>query len=103
MTIATFVALGLLKAVQILMGINEKQFYTHHPSGWWFVVTLGFIFMASLAYGTKKIIDTHPNIQLRSKPDQVLQSVLADPEYAPWHAEALRLLDARMKAKSRSE
>jgi hypothetical protein len=98
---ATFALLGLLKLVQILMGIDEKQFYTQFPAGWWFVISLGFIFIASLVYGTKKVLDTHPNIQLRSTPDQVLQRVLADPEYAPWHAEAQRLLDVRLNAQSR--
>jgi len=90
-------SLGLLKLVQVLLGLEEQEFYDKYPVSWWIVVSVGFIFIASLIYTIKRTLDVHPNIQLRSKPDDVLKGVLADPGYQLWHQEAHRLLNKRRK------
>lgn len=92
-----FVGLGLMALVQWICGFEEQEFYKQYPASWYVVVTLGFGFIAGLIYSVKKSRDTHPNIQLRTKPDDVLHSVLADPDYGPWHKEAQRLLSQRTK------
>ena len=98
-----FVSLGILKAVRVHLRLTEQEFYRQYPLGWWVVVILGFGFIASLLLAVKKSVDTHPNIQLRKKPDQILEDVLADPSYSPWHAEAARLLEQRRTARKHTE
>ena len=93
--VAGLVGLGLFKLVQILCGLGEQEMYKQYPASWWVVVSLGLIFIAGLIYSVRKTVDIHPNIQLRSKPDDVLEKIIADPEYRPWHQEAQRLLDQR--------
>ena len=90
-----FMGLGLLKLVQWICGFEEQKVYTQYPAGGYVAVTLGIGFILGLIYSVKKALDTHPTIQLRRKPDDILQNVLADPEYASWHEEARRLLDKR--------
>jgi hypothetical protein len=91
----SFLGLGFLKIIQVFLGLEEQEFYRQYPAGWWAVVSLGGLFIASLLYGVKKSLDMDPNVQLRSKPDDVLLSVLRDPEYEPWHSEARTLLMKR--------
>ena len=90
-----FLGLALLHQIRLHLGLEERELYTQYPACWYAVVTLGFGFIASLIFTVKKAYDTHPNIQLRSKPDDMLESVLSDPEYTPWHKEARRLLTLR--------
>jgi hypothetical protein len=94
-----FAMLGLMALLRNVLGLEEQEFYEKYPAGWWAVVALGFTFLASLVYAAKKTADTHPNIQLRSKSDEVLENVLADPEYELWHHEAQRLLDHRKEGR----
>ena len=95
--LVSFLGLGLFKLVQVIAGLGEQEIYKKYPASWWIVITMGFIFIAGLIYSVKKTVDIHPNIQLRSKPDEELKRVLADPEYEPWHQEAQRLLDQRQE------
>ncbi len=97
-----FAGLGLLALVTHLLGLEEKEFYERFPAGWWVVVVLGFTFIGSLVFMAKKAMDVHPNIQLRSKPDDAIKQVLKDPEYEPWHNEAQRLLNMRAENTTRS-
>lgn len=84
--------LALLKLVQWISGFDEQQFFKRFPAGEYLIVILGIGFTAGIIYSVKKILDTHPNIQLRNQPADVLRQVLDDPDYASWHDEANRLL-----------
>ena len=90
-----FVGLDLLKSMQLLLGLREREFYEQHPISWYAAIALGIGFVASLLFAVKKACDTHPNIQLRSKANEILENVLADPDYEHWHKEARRLLEKR--------
>jgi hypothetical protein len=97
--LCSFLSLGLLAlARKVFLRLSEQEFYRQYPIGWWVVVILGLCFMVSAVYCIKKKLDIHPNIQLRSKPDEYLESILADPEYQFWHEEAQRLLEIRHNA-----
>ena len=95
---ASFIALAIFKGIQLLLGYEEQELYQAYPISWWIAVGLGFLFIGGLFYAVKKNYDLHPNIQLRSKPDHVLESVLTDPSFESWHDEAARLLAKRGKA-----
>lgn len=90
-----FVGLGVLRGLQFCLGLTEREFYRLYPAGRYVSVALGLGFIISLLYSVKKVYEMHPKIQLRSKPTEVLESVLADPDYAMWHQEAKRLIDKR--------
>jgi len=90
-----FVLLGLIALVRTVLGIEEQALYEKYPVSWWAATALGLAFALSLVYAVKKNVDVNPNIQLRSKPDEFLEGILADPEYQLWHEEANRLLDHR--------
>ncbi len=92
---ACFVGLGLLKSIQLLLGLREREFYEQYPISWYAAIALGIGFVASLLFAVKKARDTHPNIQLRHETNEILENVLADPDYEPWHKEARRLLEKR--------
>lgn len=93
--IVHLVLAALLRLARFAIGLEEYEMYDDYPITWWIVVSLGFTFIASIIYSVKKIFDVHPNIQLRSKSDDVLANVLADPEYRLWHREAQKLLNDR--------
>ena len=78
--LGSFLGLGLFKLVQVMLGLGEQEMYEKYPASWWIVVSMGLIFIVGLIYSVKKTVDIHPNIQLRSKPDDELKKVLADPE-----------------------
>jgi hypothetical protein len=90
-----FIGLSLLKGLQFYLGLKEHEFYKQYPISWYVVVVFGLGFVVSLVYSVKKAYDMHPNIQLRTKSDEVLKGVLADPDYKLWHQEAKRLLNER--------
>ena len=90
-----FIGLSLLKGLQSYLGLMEHEFYKQYPISWSVVVVFGLGFVVSLVYSVKKAYDMHPNIQLRSKSDEVLEGVLADPDYKLWHQEAKRMLNER--------
>lgn len=90
-----FIGLGLLKGLQFYLGLKEHEFYKQYPISWYVAVACGLGFIVSLVYSVKKAYDMHPNIQLRSKSNEILEGVLADPDYKHWHQEAKRLLDER--------
>jgi len=69
--------------------------YQQFPITGWISIIFGLLFMLSLIYSVKKVVDTHPNIQLRSKPDEELIKVISDPELKMWHEEAHKLLNQR--------
>lgn len=92
---ACFIGLALLHRLRLHLGLEEREFYEHYPVSWYVATGLGIVFIVTLVFSVKKAYDSHPNIQLRSKPDEFLESVLADPEYKPWHKEAERLLAQR--------
>ena len=92
---ACFIGLALLHRLRLYLGLEEREFYAHYPISWYVVMALGIGFIVTLVFSVKKAYDLHPNIQLRSKPDEFLEGVLADPEYKPWHKEAERLLAQR--------
>ena len=90
-----FIGLGLLKGLQFYLGLQEQEFHKSYPISRYVAIAFGLGFIASLVYSAKKAYDTHPNIQLRSKSNEILEGVLADPDYKLWHQEAKRLLDER--------
>jgi len=90
-----FVGLAVLHLLQIFLGLEEQEFYQKHPIGWWAAVILGLLFISSLAFTLVKTRTVSANIHLRNKSDEYIESVLEDPEYELWHAEARRLLDER--------
>jgi hypothetical protein len=90
-----FIGLGLLKGLQLYLGLTEHEFYKRYPITQYVAIAFGLGFIVSLVYSVKKAYDMHPNIQLRSKSDEVLEDVLADPDYKLWHQEAKRLLNER--------
>jgi len=92
---ACFVGLYLLKRLQLFLGLKEREFYEQYPIGWYVAIALGIGFIASLVLSVKKAYDANPNIQLRSETNEILENVLADPDYEPWHKEARRLLEKR--------
>ena len=96
-TIGSFLAVVLFRVLVKQFGFTEAQFYDKYPASRWIVMPIGLIFIGGLIYTAKKTIDTHPKIQLRSKADDVLESVLTDPDCEQWHREAQRLLDQRRK------
>jgi hypothetical protein len=91
----SFIGLGLLKGLQSYLGLTEHEFYKQYPISWYVAIAFGLSFIVSLVYSVKKVYDMHPNIQLRSKSNEILEGVLADPNYKLWHQEAKRLLDER--------
>lgn len=95
--LGSILGLGILRLVQVAAGIEERDFYRRYPTGRWIAASLGLLFIGALIYSVKKVMDVHPNIQLRKQPDEELHRVLADPDYALWHNEARRLLAARQK------
>ncbi|MBT3373977.1 MAG: hypothetical protein HN742_24725 [Lentisphaerae bacterium] len=97
-TAGSFAAVVLFQVLVRRLGLTEAQFYDKYPASPWIVMPLGLIFIGGLLYTAKKTIDTNPKIQLRSRADDVLESVLADPDCELWHREAQRLLDKRRKA-----
>ena len=90
-----FIGLGLLKGLQFYIGVNAHDFYKQYPISWYVVVVFGLGFIVSLVYSVKKVYDMYPSIQLRSKSNDILRCVLADPDYKLWHQEAERLLNER--------
>ena len=77
------------------MGLTQHEFFDMYPVSAFIAMPLALIFLGGLFYAVKKTFDTNPRIQLRSESDEVLESVLADPDYQLWHREAERLLDQR--------
>jgi hypothetical protein len=90
-----FGGLAILKLIQVLLDLDEQEFYKRYPIGWWIVVILGLSFIAALIYSVIKKITIDPRIQLRDKSDETIQSILNDPDYELWHPEAQRQLDER--------
>ena len=97
-TVGSFLAVVLFQVLVRRLGLTEAQFYDEYPASPWILMPLGLIFIGGMIYTTKKTLDTNPKIQLRSKADDVLESVLTDPDCKEWHREAQRLLDQRRKA-----
>jgi hypothetical protein len=87
--------LAVLKLVQVLLGVEEREFYQRHPVAWWSAVVLGLLLVAAMVYCLIKTFAVNPNIQLRNRSDDKIQHVLDDPEYQLWHNEAQRQLDER--------
>ena len=81
--------------MQLLLRSRDREFYEQYPISWYAAIALGIGFVASLLFALKKACDTHSKIQLRSEANEILENVLADPDYEPWHKEARRLLEKR--------
>ena len=92
---ACFSGLAILHQIRLHLGLEEHELYAQYPSSWYAAVALGLGFIASLIFTVKKAYDTHPHVQLRSKPDEFIERVLSDPQYAAWHKEAKRHLTPR--------
>ena len=65
---ACFSGLAILHQIRLHLGLEEHELYAQYPSSWYAAVALGLGFIASLIFTVKKAYDTHPNVQLRSKP-----------------------------------
>jgi len=63
----SFIGLGLFKLTQFISGMEEAEFYDKYPASWWIVVSLGFLFIASLFYVLKCASDLNSDLQLGSR------------------------------------
>lgn len=94
-----FLVLGMLKIVQLGLGLKEREFYVQYPIGWYVAAAFGLGFVLSLLYSIQKAMSVDPSIQLRSKSIDFLKEVLADPEYRQWHSVAKMLMDQKLNDK----
>lgn len=97
------IGLFLSAAARWLLGLSEAELYEKYPWSWWVVITFGMGFMWSMFYMIKKQYDLHPNIQLRNKTEEYLESIAANPDYEPWHDEAITLIAQRREKRERKE